>query len=58
MTRERFIKNSFRLLLATVLGLIALLLGRKAEAGRGCNDCISSGTCSGTEICEQFKKRS
>ncbi|MCX6302904.1 MAG: hypothetical protein NTW82_12045 [Bacteroidia bacterium] len=54
ITRTNFLQKLIRILLFSILGLIALALGSRAVSGSSCNKCPGNGICKGETDCNKF----
>jgi hypothetical protein len=54
ITRSVFLKRMIQVILASVLGLIALVLGERVVTGNDCSGCPGNGICRGETDCTVF----
>ena len=54
MSRTVFLRKLVQLILFSVLGIIALTLGRKTVSGSDCSSCPGKGICKGEIDCSKF----
>jgi len=54
LTRSDFLKKAARYLLASLLALIALILGSRTTSGNDCASCPGKGICNGDSDCGKF----
>jgi hypothetical protein len=53
ITRTDFLKKIIRILMITVLALVAMILGNRVVTGAGCSGCPENGICKGLSSCSK-----
>jgi hypothetical protein len=54
LNRKDFFIKVARILLASILAVIAIALGSKVAMGNDCSKCPGNGVCSGEADCEKY----
>ena len=54
MYRAEFVKKLIRLIMISVLALIAIMLGTRTVAGANCSSCPGIGICNGLSDCNNY----
>lgn len=58
VTRGEFVRGLIRILMVSVLALIAVALGARAVTGeQGCSGCPGKGVCGGEADCSSYRKK-
>lgn len=55
ITRGEFFKRIIRMLMISVLALIALSLGSRIVTGKDCSKCPGNGICGGEGDCRKYR---
>jgi len=53
-TRKEFLNKLLRIMLITVLAVIAFLLGDRVSSGQNCSECAGRGFCKGESDCSNY----
>ncbi len=54
INRADFLKNMIRVIMGSLLALIAVSLGRRISTTNDCNNCPGKGICNGEVDCSKF----
>ena len=54
MYRAEFVRKFIRLIMISVLALIAIMLGTRVVSGANCSVCPGSGICNGLSDCNNY----
>jgi hypothetical protein len=54
INRADFLNNMIRIIMASLLALLAVLLGRRISTGNDCRNCPGLGICNGESDCSRF----
>jgi hypothetical protein len=54
INRADFLNTMIRIIMASLLTLVAVSLGRRISIGNNCRNCPGKGICNGEEDCSRF----
>lgn len=54
VTRSEFLKRAVQVVLAGMLAVVAITLGKRTVSGNDCSGCPGNGKCKGESDCSNF----
>jgi hypothetical protein len=54
ISRKEFLNKILRIMLISVLAVIAFLLGGRVSSGQNCSECAGKGLCRGESDCSNY----